>query len=791
MAFLLLLCGLPFAAGNDAAFPTAAPESQPGILRFKINDSSGQLIPGRLTFVGSGGAFAELFSNTAAAPDELAVRRNIIYSKSGQGAVTVPAGRYTVYASRGLEWSVDSAVVDIVAGGSVDFDASLRHEVDTSGWVSGDFHLHTLTHSGHGDSNMKERVITFLGEGLEFAVATDHNHNTDYHPTMKALGVTELTAVTGNEVSVPIGHFNAFPLEPDRAVPPPDALDANALFQMIRAEPNRYGVKPVIQVNHPRWDGIDYFTIGELDPQTGVPGASLYSDDFDSIEVLNENTAWGYYDAEHAGTIHVAKSRYWALRDWFNLLNRGHRYAAVGNSDSHTVHDVLAAYPRNFVRSSTDAPARISVAEVARSIREKQLFTSVGPFVTYTVNDVPMGGTVETAEPMVEIKVKVQAASWVDCDRVKVVVNGDVIYTVDVADTRQVVRLDARIQVPIRHDSWLTLLVEGDDALAPIVHDQGRPVRPVAVMNPVWINKGGGAWTSPLAHARSLISEGHIRGAKLTPSMRALVTHELPVAHPEASAWIRRGLAAEPRVERLAAAVAARKLRSSELIPDLIGAYVKAQRDTYLGKLCLQAIQEIDPTRGRSLAFSFVEAATPDEVHRYAGDVLAPIPAVIAREWEAVGYFANPDASTVLSTAYPPEAASAQQKSFSGRDGSAVEWTMLTTNVAGFCDLRRLGPTPNNAIAYARCQVFSPQDREVYFAAGSDDGCRLWLNGTVIYEAAVRRGARPFQHVAAMRLNKGWNHVLIKVENGGGAFGHYFRLFDDEVRISARQGPPR
>ena len=30
------------------------------------------------------------------------------------------------------------------------------------GWVSGDFHLHTLTYSGHGDSNMPERIISIV-----------------------------------------------------------------------------------------------------------------------------------------------------------------------------------------------------------------------------------------------------------------------------------------------------------------------------------------------------------------------------------------------------------------------------------------------------------------------------------------------------------------------------------------------------------------------------------------------------------------------------------------------------
>ena len=42
---------------------------------------------------------------------------------------------------------------------------------------------------------------------------------------------------------------------------------------------------PVIQLNHPRWSGIDYFGKAELDPLTGVSNSEIYGEDFDSVEV--------------------------------------------------------------------------------------------------------------------------------------------------------------------------------------------------------------------------------------------------------------------------------------------------------------------------------------------------------------------------------------------------------------------------------------------------------------------------------------------------------------------------
>ena len=41
------------------------------------------------------------------------------------------------------------------------------------------------------------------------------------------------------------------------------------------------------------------------------------------------------------------------------------------------------------------------------------------------------------------------------------------------------------------------------------------------------------------------------------------------------------------------------------------------------------------------------------------------------------------------------------------------------------------------------------------------------------------------QHLGRAKLAAGWNRVLIKVENGTGAFGLYFRPLDERVRAAA------
>src|SRR5204862_6085189 len=129
-------------------------------------------------------------------------------------------GSYTVYASRGFEWSVATQSIRVAVGEVARLNLSLTHEVATPGWVSCDTHVHTFTHSGHGDATVDERMLTLAGEGLELPIATDHNTNIDYTGAAQHARVTQcFTPVVGNEVTTPAGHFNIFPVDPGARVP--------------------------------------------------------------------------------------------------------------------------------------------------------------------------------------------------------------------------------------------------------------------------------------------------------------------------------------------------------------------------------------------------------------------------------------------------------------------------------------------------------------------------------------------------------------------------------------------
>lgn len=783
-----------------APAPTAGDAERAGTVAFRVVDTKGTLIPCRLSFFAPDGTRPDLFPNADADPDNLAVRRNVVYSIKGTGSITVPEGRYTVWATHGIEWSVASTTFDLTANKTEAFTLELEHQVDTTGWVSGDFHLHTLTHSGHGDANMPERIISLVGEGVEFAVATDHNHNTDYLPTMKQVGATPyMTSVTGNEVSTPIGHLNAYPLEADRPIPPHRFPAADPIFKFIREEPNRFGVVPIIQLNHPRWSGINFFGQTGLDPVTGISTSDAYSDDFDTIEIFNENENWGFYDPDETDKP-ISSGSFSVLRDWYNLLNRGHTAAAVGNSDSHDVESEIAGIPRNFIRSSTDDPSAIDPAEIVGYQREKAVFTTSGPFIEYTVNGADMGQTVSlnNRSDEVEVSVRVQAAHWIDCDVVKVVVNGDVVREIPVSESTRVERLRTTVRVPIEGDSWLTLLAEGDESLAPIVHDQGRPILPMAVMNPVWIDADGdGVWIPPAANAQDTVS-AHRNARSLlgsaeakSPARRALLAQAIGADKPSyAVDAIRALLRDKDRFVRLSAARAAEHLADPALLPAIAKASGNAGNDAHLRMALFMADLACGSgTRSeaetREALMTLLEEGGKPLLSRFSDQLMPLIGGEPVRDFKFVGMFDASEMADVIDRVYTPETAP-DAGPFDTKTG-AKDWAPIRADARGYVNLLFAEPQAEartDAIAYLRTWVVAPEAMETLLAFGTDDGARLWINGEPLVEDPTNHSADPLQHLIRVNLKEGRNELLLKVVNGGGDFGVYMRFLGD-LEISA------
>ncbi len=455
-----------------------------------------------------------------------AVRDGVVYTDRGVARFEVPAGNYELFASRGPEWGLARTRVELGDAGA-DAALEIRREVDTGTTLSVDTHIHTLTFSGHGDSSVEERMVTLAGEGLDVAIATDHNHNTDYRPYQQRMGLEQhFLTIVGNEVTTPIGHFNAFPLDPQAEVPPHESQDVVELVEGMRER----GAQAVV-LNHPRWPSVEKGPFGkiELSHFTGAGnGTILTSYPFDAMELVNSGTT-------EADPLLL-------FRDWFALLNRGERVVAVGSSDSHTVGEPVGGgrtYVHGALRDGT-GPAAIDVEAVCAAIREGRSSISMGINVdAFAGSGASCIGSrlAPSADGTVTARAEIQAASWVRPRRVLLFANGSEVAAFELEPEPEApTRLSREVVLTDEHagqDAWYVWVVLGDAIETP--HWPLANDYTLAATNPFHVDwDGDGAHASPRATATALVAEHDLDDPllreRLAASWPAVRFHALDLA---------------------------------------------------------------------------------------------------------------------------------------------------------------------------------------------------------------------------------------------------------------------
>ncbi len=441
------------------------------------------------------------------------VRPEVAYTLDGEASLRLLAGEYRVFAGRGMEYSVSEAKAAVPAGGEAAVALVIKRELDTRGFIGADMHLHTVF--SDGDTSLVERVIALAGEGVEFAVATDHEHVTDYSPVVDGLEAGKLLkSVPGDEVSTweTIGHFCAFPLPAGIEAIPNTATTGKEMFAVMRAASD----KAIVQVNHPRWKGGAYFTHVGMGLFTGRAGPK-FDPDFEAVEIMNEDQLWGW---EMDPRVRA---------DWFNLLNRGLKFAAVANSDSHGVWWGPNGLPRTYIASVTENPDELDPDQLMKAVRDRNCAAASAVFLTLEINGRPMGGLVPAKGGRARAVVRAQAPSWIRIESVALVVNGEITKTLSVPAPApgSPTYFEKAVTLELRSDSWIVALAEGPAVEHPLY---ARPVLPRAATNPVWADADGDGMFEPLLErvrraARRLSPEALEKEARGKPAswLRMLV----------------------------------------------------------------------------------------------------------------------------------------------------------------------------------------------------------------------------------------------------------------------------
>lgn len=473
-----------------------------GELRVRVTDGdTGQPLVARLIVKGLDGTLDPSFG-----PDYRASGAGPLMDiLEGEVTTPLPSGKYRVSITKGIEWSIDSQVVEIVSGHTKTIELAARHVVPTPGMIGCDLHVHARP-SFDSPVSPEDRVLSLVSAGVDFAVPTEHNTVGDYAPPLEVLRLTkQLAHVPGVEVTTynpRFGHFGVFPYNPMSGVPPYKGTTAGAVIAASkRSDPSR-----IVQVNHPRLpQNIGYFNIINFDPKSGRnPNVAP----FDTIEVYN-----GYELSKRELTERV-------MEDWFALLNMGKRMAATGSSDSHRIQYQWAGYPRTYAfvdaRSAGDMGQPIDTKEVVASLKKGRSFVSSGPIIEFELSEGGLRARPGDELPRADAlggRLRIRAAPWIDVTSVELLAGvpasglapGSTVslYKSGIPSRpleiqKEEGKLDELHAKTIRFETelslraprearWIVAIVRGerrmDDAL-PFM-----PVQPLAFTNPIYLGK--------------------------------------------------------------------------------------------------------------------------------------------------------------------------------------------------------------------------------------------------------------------------------------------------------------
>ncbi|NRB40988.1 MAG: CehA/McbA family metallohydrolase [Pseudomonadales bacterium] len=456
--------------------------------------------PARLIFIGLNGTANPDFSNRLTSQvSEDAPTLNTL-SRTGHihdlKKILLAPGQYLVIASRGMEYSVIKTHIKLSAGQTKTLSlARPKHELPMKEWLAADFHVHAAP-SFDSSMPIDERLRSFIANGSDVLISSEHNRIVSYQKNLKRLGFEQqMHIIDGVEftglsrsASAPYtnGHSNIFPVNADEnafsgGLPPREGRRIRDLIH----DTKKQFPSALFQLNHPRGDdeddedllyfehllnGAAYDANQKLHHQTNAslidpdPATGIRDLDFDLLEIANGPDYKNYKRV---------------LKDWFSLLKAGEKITGTGNSDSHGGRQLIAI-PQNYIRYS----GPYSQKKFIQAIDQGRLFATTGPMLDVWASTdngkiYHMGETLKADK--LTLNIKVNSASWVPINQLNIYLNGELYKQMQVQRNDHII-----LNINVKKDSFIVVEVTGK---ADALYAQVAPgFTPFAFSNPIYID---------------------------------------------------------------------------------------------------------------------------------------------------------------------------------------------------------------------------------------------------------------------------------------------------------------
>jgi CubicO group peptidase (beta-lactamase class C family) len=126
--------------------------------------------------------------------------------------------------------------------------------------------------------------------------------------------------------------------------------------------------------------------------------------------------------------------------------------------------------------------------------------------------------------------------------------------------------------------------------------------------------------------------------------------------------------------------------------------------------------------------------------------------------------------------------------------GKSLSWQAVTsgTDAVMFDDV--LGEKGKDFVyAYALAEIKARKDTSVTLGIGSDDAIKVWHDGKLVHQNWVPRAVKKDDDLVVLKLKKGSNQLLLKVQDIQGGWGFMVRMLDqaalgDQLNSSVSSG---
>jgi TolB protein len=419
--------------------------------------------------------------------NERALERHYFHTGERVDAkVEVPAGKFTVEVSQGLEARPFRKIVEVKAGKVAEVDATLA-PLDFNGeggehWVASDLHVH-MNYGGSYRNNLERLIEQGESEGLEVIHMLTVNKEQRF-PDIQFL------------------HFENRNGMEERGLHDPDVL----LVQGQEFHTSYWGHRGVLRLkNHlllPGYAGYPNTAAASLYPMNAdvydmahLQGALVGAvHPFDEVpdpfakpaqqitDELPVDVALGKLDymeivgfSDHKSTAAV----------WYKLLNLGFRLPAGGGTDATANYAAPIRGQVGFDRAYVWTPSwPANIDTWMDGLKQGRTFATNGPLIEFKLGGEMVGSELKFDAAQAGVSFTAKLRSIVPVDHLEVVCNGKVARELKLGGERDTA--DVTGTIPLSESGWCVLRAWSDKAKYPVLDNYAY-----ATTSPVYVTIGG------------------------------------------------------------------------------------------------------------------------------------------------------------------------------------------------------------------------------------------------------------------------------------------------------------